>query len=204
MSSNIIGINKQNLNSSTYLEEPQGQLKAHLFDLQQVCIHPQAANKETNYSHPLSTQSNIFYSNIHHLQEHRTEYLFYVQFGVFSESQYKLSPDTSIDKEHPCSIFYCFSEIKFAHRLSISYSLPDSHWIRKLLGRITYTGKKDSGSNTHKLFFFSAGLLLILDTFSLARTIRFSSRFHWNAPSLNSTCTRGRGDEVSTTNHNMV
>lgn len=66
------------------------------------------------------------------------------------------------------------------------------HWIRNLLGRITYTGKKGSGSNTDKLFFFSAGLLLILDTFSLARTIRFSSRFHWNAPSLNSTCTAGK------------
>ena len=112
---NITGISKHNLNiSSTYLEEPQGQLKAYLFDLRPVCIHPQAAKEETNYSHPLSTQSNIFYRNIHHLQEDRTEYLFYVQFGVFSEGQYKLSPDTSIDKEHPCSIFYCFSEIKFA------------------------------------------------------------------------------------------
>lgn len=136
---NITGISKQNLNiSSTYLEEPQGQLKAYLFDLRPVCIHPQAAKEETNYSHPLSTQSNIFYRNIHHLQEDQTEYLFYVQFGVFSEGQYKLSPDTSIDKEHPCSIFYCFSEIKFALQLLISYSLPDSSLDQKLLGRITH------------------------------------------------------------------
>ena len=62
---NITGISKQNLNiSSTYLEEPQGQLKAYLFDLRPVCIHPQAAKEETNYSHPLSTQIKYI------LQEH--------------------------------------------------------------------------------------------------------------------------------------
>lgn len=54
------------------------------------------------------------------------------------------------------------------------------------------SGIKDKGSkwprkDTDISFTCNAGLLLILVTFSLARTIRFSSRFHWKIPSLNRT-----------------
>lgn len=46
--------------------------------------------------------------------------------------------------------------------------------------------------DTYMSFPRNAGLLLILATFSLARTIRFSSRFHWKTPSLNKTCNKMR------------
>ena len=117
-------------------------------------------------------------------------YLLNMKLGIFRKSHKKLLSNTSIDQEHPCSISDSICKVQFLLDLPIHGPLP---------GKCESTGCETFYTNLniyhswaivyapHLFFTCNAGLLFILATFSLARTMRFSSLFHWNIPSLNRT-----------------